>query len=59
MTKTNEPWVNIGGDLEARYDGGLYVDIRVEGKKRSAIFVSAPALKKALKLFPKTRCSTK
>lgn len=55
MTKTTEPWVHIGGDLEARYDGGHYVDIRVKGKKRPAVFLSSAALRKALKAFPKAK----
>ena len=47
-------WISIGGDLEARYDGGSYVDIRAV-EKHPAIFMSETALKNALKLIQKTK----
>lgn len=56
-----EPWTHIGGDLEARYDGFRYVDIRtrdggtVAGWTRTRLFVSKDALLKAVALFPPER----
>ena len=46
-------WTDIGGDLEASYDGRVYVDIRVKGDPTACIFISASALKQALKLIVK------
>lgn len=54
----NDPkrqWTDIGGDLEASYDGARYVDIRTKGgdpAKATRIFASKEALEKALTLFP-------
>jgi len=45
----NDPrrtWHHIGGDLEASYDGAMYVDIRVKGSD-SRIFISKGALQAA------------
>jgi hypothetical protein len=47
-----QPWTDIGGDLEARYDGHRYAHIRVKGESaHTAFFISRGALKIALKLF--------
>lgn len=45
-----QPWTHIGGDLEARYDGRRFVDIRVRGTT-AHFFVSKGALEAALKLM--------
>lgn len=47
-------WVHIGGDLEASYDGSVYVDVRVRGDKQARFFISKPALKAAIQLFRTT-----
>ena len=45
-------WTDLGGDLEASFDGAHYVDIRVKGSKTTRLFISKPALQKAMDLFP-------
>ena len=45
-------WRDIGGDLEASFDGKVYVDIRLKGAPDSErFFISKAALLKALDLF--------
>jgi len=44
-------WHHIGGDLEASYDGSMYVDIRVIGEADASIFISRGALLNAAGLF--------
>ena len=47
-------WTHIGGDLEAKYDGSRYVDIRA-GERGNRIFISKEGLLQALSLFDKDR----
>lgn len=42
----------IGGDLEARWDGGHYIDIRVMAPGHSHLLISRAALTAALALMP-------
>jgi len=44
-------WVDIGGDLEASYDGKRYVDIRNKMTEKRLLFISKAALEKAINLF--------
>ena len=44
-------WRHIGGDLEASFDGSVYVDVRVRGDHSNRFFVSRSALQAALGLF--------
>lgn len=44
-------WTDIGGDLEAKWDGAVYVDIRNKGT-HERFTLSPAALKKALALTP-------
>lgn len=44
-------WTDLGGDLEASYDGARYVDFRVKGSHQRRLFISKGALEKALALF--------
>ena len=47
----NRVWEDIGGDLEASYDGARYVDIRNKSTKERLLFISRGALENAVKLF--------
>ena len=47
-------WTHIGGDLEARFDGRMCVDIRSRGKSKTRIFMKDQTLENALSLFPKS-----
>lgn len=47
----NREWTHIGGDLEASYDGAVYVDIRAKGAEGDRFFISKAAVEKALGLF--------
>ena len=47
----NREWNDIGGDLEASYDGARYVDIRHKSSKERLLFISKGALKNAIDLF--------
>jgi hypothetical protein len=47
----NRKWTDLGGDLEASYDGVRYVDFRVKGSETTRLFASKGALEKALELF--------
>ncbi len=50
----NDPkrvWINLGGDLEASYDGARYVDIRMKRTHEHRLFMSKGAFEKALTLF--------
>lgn len=50
-------WVHIGGDLEARFDGRRYVDIRTRGKSPTRLFMDKTALANALALVMQpTKC---
>jgi len=54
MPDYNDPdreWHDIGGDLEASYDGERYIDIRNKSTKERYLFISKGALKNALDLF--------
>ena len=54
MPDVNDPgrkWEHIGGDLEASYDGAVYIDIRPKGGG-DHMFVSKAALVEAMSLFP-------
>ncbi len=56
MPDVNDPnrsWEHIGGDLEASYDGAVYIDIRPKGGG-DHMFVSKAALVEAMNLFPAT-----
>lgn len=44
-------WVHVGGDLEASYDGEVYVDFKTIDKEERLMFASKSVLEKALKLF--------
>jgi len=44
-------WFDIGGDLEASYDGARYIDIRNKVNKKRLLFISRGALKNAIDLF--------
>ena len=53
-----EGWTNLGahkgegiGGLEAKYDGSVYVDIRSTDNREVRLFISKPALKRAIELF--------
>ena len=50
-------WTNIGGDLEARFDGFNYVDIRTRNQK-TRLFMSEDCLYAALDLFKKEEIET-
>jgi hypothetical protein len=53
MPDVNDPrrnWVHIGGDLEASYDGAVYVDVRVRGNEGERLFLSPAALNNAAEL---------
>jgi hypothetical protein len=47
----NREWKDIGGDLEASYDGARYVDIRHKSTKKRLLFISRGALQNAIDLF--------
>ena len=47
----NREWKDIGGDLEASYDGERYIDIRNKSTKERLLFISKGALKNAIDLF--------
>lgn len=44
-------WFDLGGDIEASYDGARYVDIRHKDTKERLLFISRGALRKAIPLF--------
>jgi len=43
IVSDNLDWAHIGGDLEAKYDGKRYVDVRVRGKKKTIFLDEATA----------------
>jgi len=51
-------WSWLGGDLEAKYDGSLYVDIRHRGTGKRILFISHNAAENLLALFPKDALAT-
>jgi len=54
LADANDPrriWADIGGDLEASFDGARYVDIRSRFNPESRFFISRGALEAAVRLF--------
>ncbi len=45
-------WTNMGGDLEASYDGTRYVDFRAKGTGKCVMFATREVLIDAMRLFP-------
>jgi len=50
--KEKREWTDIGGDLEASYDGFKYVDFRMKGSHKKLMFASKELIERALSLFP-------
>jgi hypothetical protein len=48
---TDRQWIDLGGDIEASYDGFRYIDIRNKFSKERLLFISKGALEKAITLF--------
>ena len=44
-------WVDLGGDIEASYDGERYVHIRIKPTHEGLCYITKEALEKALALF--------
>lgn len=50
--KLTTPWTPIGGGLEARHDGGSFVELRAKGSHFLCFYLSVEAVQKLLGLFP-------
>ncbi len=48
--KAKKEWMSLGGQVEASYDGGKYINLRIVGDEESRIFISKELLRRSLEI---------